>query len=96
MPCSDSISTDCSSPAAVTGGEEGSLQFTVERSSKTLLGSVVNKEGLVNVYRGTGRILMAPTIPETTMQGGSAEEAATGAEKKPDGATSRILSAFKL
>ncbi|MBR4189623.1 MAG: AIM24 family protein [Kiritimatiellae bacterium] len=74
----------------------GSLQFTVERSSKTLLGSVVNKEGLVNVYRGTGRILMAPTIPGTTMQGGSAEEAATGAEKKPDGATSRILSAFKL
>lgn len=38
----------------------GNLQFTVERSSKTLLGSAVNGEGLVNVYRGSGRILVAP------------------------------------
>lgn len=38
-----------------------SLQFTVERSSKTLTGSLVNGEGLVNVYRGTGRVLMRPT-----------------------------------
>lgn len=36
------------------------LNFTVERSSKSLLGSAVNGEGLVNVYRGTGKILMAP------------------------------------
>ena len=38
-----------------------SLQFTVEKSSKSLLGSAVSGEGLVNVYRGTGSILMAPT-----------------------------------
>lgn len=38
----------------------GSLQFTVERSSKSLLGSAVSGEGLVNVYRGTGKVLMAP------------------------------------
>lgn len=37
-----------------------SLQFTVERSGKTLLGSAVSGEGLVNVYRGTGKILMTP------------------------------------
>lgn len=37
-----------------------SLDFTVERSSKTLIGSAVNGEGLVNVFRGTGRVLMAP------------------------------------
>jgi uncharacterized protein (AIM24 family) len=37
-----------------------SLKFTVERSSKTLIGSAASGEGLVNVYRGTGRILMAP------------------------------------
>lgn len=37
-----------------------SLKFTVEKSSKSLLGSAVSGEGLVNVYRGTGRILMAP------------------------------------
>lgn len=39
-----------------------SLKFTVERSSKTLLGSAVSGEGLVNVYRGSGRILLAPTM----------------------------------
>lgn len=37
-----------------------SLEFTVERSSKTLVGSMVNSEGLVNVYRGTGKVLMSP------------------------------------
>lgn len=36
------------------------LKFTVERSSKSLIGSAISKEGLVNVYRGTGKILMAP------------------------------------
>ena len=36
------------------------LSFTVERSTKSLIGSAVSGEGLVNVYRGTGRILMAP------------------------------------
>lgn len=36
------------------------LDFTVERTSKNLIGSVATGEGLVNVYRGTGRILMAP------------------------------------
>lgn len=38
----------------------GSLSFTVERSGKTLLGSAASGEGLVNVYRGTGKVLMAP------------------------------------
>ncbi len=37
-----------------------SLKFTVERSSKSLLGSAVSGEGLVNVFRGTGKLLMAP------------------------------------
>ncbi len=38
----------------------GSLNFTVERSGKTLIGSAASGEGLVNVYRGTGKVLMAP------------------------------------
>lgn len=38
------------------------LQFTVERSAKTLLGSAVSGEGLVNVYRGTGSVWLAPSI----------------------------------
>lgn len=37
-----------------------SLKFTVEKSSKTLLGSAISGEGLVNVFRGTGRLLMSP------------------------------------
>lgn len=42
-----------------------SLQFTVERSSKSLIGSAASGEGLVNVYRGTGKVLLAPvaTLP---------------------------------
>lgn len=40
----------------------GNLEFTVERSAKTLLGSAVSGEGLVNVYRGTGSVWLAPTI----------------------------------
>ena len=40
----------------------GSLDFTVEKSGKSLLGSAVSGEGFVNVYRGTGKILMAPTL----------------------------------
>ncbi len=39
----------------------GSLNFTVEKSGKSLIGSAASGEGLVNVYRGTGKILMAPT-----------------------------------
>lgn len=36
------------------------LEFTVERSGKTLLGSAASGEGLVNVFRGTGKILLSP------------------------------------
>lgn len=38
-----------------------SLDFTVERSGKTLIGSAASGEGLVNVYRGSGKVLMMPT-----------------------------------
>lgn len=37
-----------------------SLNFTVERSGKSLIGSAASGEGLVNVYRGTGKVLLAP------------------------------------
>lgn len=40
----------------------GSLEFSVERSAKTLIGSAVSGEGLVNVYRGTGQVWLAPTL----------------------------------
>ena len=38
----------------------GSLNFTVERSGKSLIGSAASGEGLVNVYKGTGKVLLAP------------------------------------
>lgn len=36
------------------------LQFTVERTTRTLIGSAASGEGLVNVYRGTGKVMFAP------------------------------------
>lgn len=39
------------------------LNFSVEMSSRSILGSAVSGEGLVNVYRGTGRVLMSPVAP---------------------------------
>jgi len=49
-----------------------SLQFTVEKSTKSFLGSLASGEGVVNVYRGTGRIWMAPTVAGTTMSDSNA------------------------
>ena len=43
------------------------LDFTVERTTKTLVGSAVSGEGLVNVYRGTGRGLMCPVAPTSSL-----------------------------
>ena len=39
-----------------------SLEFTVERSGKSLIGSAASGEGLVNVFRGTGKVLLAPVL----------------------------------
>jgi uncharacterized protein (AIM24 family) len=36
------------------------LIFTVERTTPTLIGSFASGEGLVNVYKGTGKVLVAP------------------------------------
>ena len=44
------------------------LQFTVERSTKTLIGSALSGEGLVNVYRGTGRVLMSPVAKSVSWE----------------------------
>lgn len=44
-----------------------SLDFTVERTTKTLIGSAASGEGLVNVYRGTGRVLMSPVAPTSSL-----------------------------
>ena len=65
----------------------GSLEFTVERSSKSLMGSLVNGEGLVNVYRGTGKVLMAPTMPDTEMD---ADDSQDGEDQGKSGLLSAV------
>ena len=57
------------------------LEFTVERSTKTLVGSAVSGEGLVNVYRGTGRVLMCPVAPTTSLFESTNSMAAKAAAK---------------
>ena len=52
----DTVSID--GPMAIAW--TSTLELTVEKSGKSLMGSAVSGEGLVNVYRGTGKILMAP------------------------------------
>ena len=69
-----------------------SLQFTVEKSTKTLLGSLASGEGLVNVYRGTGKILMAPTAYGTLMsQRNSSKEPA---KTSSDGVVGSVVSSI--
>lgn len=59
-----------------------SLQFTVERSTKTLVGSAVSGEGLVNVYRGTGKVLMCPVAPTDSLHTATNTMAAKSAAVK--------------
>ena len=56
------------------------LQFTVEKSTKSLVGSAISGEGLVNVYRGTGRVLMSP-VAKTASWGEAAYSAKGNAAK---------------
>ena len=44
-----------------------SLEFTVERTTKTLIGSAASNEGLLNVFRGTGKVLMSPVAPTNSL-----------------------------
>ncbi len=62
-----------------------SLSFTVERSGKTLIGSAASGEGLVNVYRGTGKVLLAPidkTIGDFPISTSAPSEPASAGSKK--------------
>ncbi len=69
-----------------------SLQFTVENSTKSVLGSLASGEGVVNVYRGTGKILMAPVAYGTLMkQNNSSKEPA---KTSSDGLIGGVLSSL--
>lgn len=65
VPREELIEIDLNNDVAKIDGNQAiawsqSLQFTVEKSTKSLIGSAASGEGLVNVYRGTGKILVAP------------------------------------
>ncbi|WP_261663392.1 AIM24 family protein [Deinococcus sp. Marseille-Q6407] len=66
----DTLKVDGNLVLAYTAG----LQFSVERSSRSLLGSGRTGEGYLQVYRGTGRVWLAPTLggPGTLGLGGAA------------------------
>ena len=57
------------------------LDFTVERTTKTLVGSAVSGECLVNVYRGSGRVLMSPVAPTDSLYSSTNTLAAKAAAK---------------
>lgn len=40
----------------------GDITFTVEKSTKSIIGSAASGEGLLNVYKGTGEVWLAPTL----------------------------------
>lgn len=64
----------------------GTLNFTVEKSTKSLIGSGLSGEGFVNVYRGTGKILMAPVMNGTTMSSNN------GAQQNAKSSSNGLLS----
>ena len=69
-----------------------SLEFTVETSTKSMVGSMLSGEGVVNVYRGSGKILMAPTIAGTIMSPNNSPNEA--AKTSSDGIAGSIVSSL--
>ncbi len=59
-----------------------SLDFTVERTTKTLIGSAASGEGLLNVYRGTGKVLMSPVAPTDSLLSSTNTVSAKAADPK--------------
>lgn len=59
-----------------------SLEFTVERTTKTLIGSAVSNEGLLNVFRGTGKVLMSPVAPSDSLASATSTISAKASDPK--------------
>ena len=57
-----------------------SLDFTVERTTKTLIGSAATNEGLLNVYRGTGKVLMSPVAATDSLYNATSDSSAKAAD----------------
>lgn len=42
---------------------KGNVEFTIQKSSKSLIGSFTSGEGLLQTFKGTGEVWLAPTLP---------------------------------
>lgn len=60
----------------------GSLKFSIEKSAKGILGSLASGEGLVNVFRGTGRVWVSP-VSGTRSSAPKAMASSSNAAPKP-------------
>ena len=67
-----------------------SLQFSVENPSQSIVSSVLSQEGVVNVYRGTGKVLMAPTMNGTVKKHSNGPEQTKA--NTSDGVVGSVLS----
>src|SRR5690606_15039469 len=58
----------------------GDIHFSVEKASATLAGAITSGEGLLQTFRGSGRVWIAPTQPiyERIRAAGSSGTAAAG------------------
>ena len=60
----------------------GSLKFSIEKSTKGILGSLATGEGLVNVFRGTGKVWVSP-VSGTRSSTPKAMASSTNSAPKP-------------
>ena len=61
-----------------------SVSFAAERSTKSWIGTAMSGEGLLNVYKGRGRVWLAPTQPIYERMARAGLTAAAGAGR-PEG-----------
>ena len=74
----------------------GSLQFTVEKASRSILGSYMSNEGFVNVYRGSGKILMAPTISASSVVNPSMSQTGAATQTAAQSVMGAVKNSIKL
>lgn len=73
---------------------KGNISFQSERSTKTLAGSFVSGEGLLQTYRGTGEVWVAPTMDvyDSILQGGLQRAQGTTGENANNNAVGSVTS----
>ena len=73
-----------------------SLQFTVEKATRSIIGAGLSGEGFVNVYRGSGRILMAPTISAPSVSASTMSQTGAPAQTATQSVMNAVKNSIKL